>query len=96
MGNQEASDHTLETLIREGADTAAYQIAEVYGVRGEVDKAFEWLKRSLEIRDSGLDFLLGDLSFKSLFTDSRWQPFLEKLGLLEYWLEMPQEHGGPG
>jgi adenylate cyclase len=95
-GNQEASDHALETLIIEGADTAAYQIAQVYAFRGEADEAFEWLERSLEIRDSGLAFLLGDPSFKSMFTDSRWQPFLEKLGLLEYWLEMPREHGGPG
>jgi hypothetical protein len=67
----------------------------VYGIRGETDKAFEWLEQSLKIRDSGLASVLGDNSFLSLRSDPRWQPFLEKIGLLEYWLEMPAEWGGP-
>ena len=94
-GNEIESQRALKQLIETGADDAAFQIAEVYGFRGEADKAFEWLEQSLVIRDSGLASVLGDYTFLSLRTDPRWQPFLDKLGLLEYWLEMPPEWGGP-
>lgn len=95
LGNEIESQRALTKLIETGADAAAYQIAEVYGYRGETDKAFEWLENSYEIRDSGLASTLGDPSLRDLRTDSRWQPFLEKMGLLEFWLEMPPEWGGP-
>jgi len=95
MGHQKESQLALEELIASYADAAAFQIAEVYGFRGETDKAFEWLEISLEIRDSGLASMLGDPPLRDLRTDPRWQPFLEKLGQLESWLEMPPEWGGP-
>ena len=95
LGNKIESQRALTQLIETGADDAAYQIAEVYGYRGEMDKAFEWLEQSLKIRDSGLASVLGDPTLRELRTDPRWQPYLEKLGLLEFWLEMPPEWGGP-
>jgi len=95
LGNQESSQRSLDELIRTMAGHAAYQIAEVYGFRGDSDKAFEWLEESLVIRDSGLVSTLGNPAFYDLRFDPRWQPFLDRLGLLEFWLEMPAEHGGP-
>jgi len=95
LGNEIESQRALEQLIKTGADDAAFQIAEVYGFREEVDKAFEWLEQSVVIKDSGLASVLGDNAFLGLRTDPRWQPFLEKMGLLEYWLDMPPEWGGP-
>ena len=95
LGNHEASQSALDYLIKNSADSAAYQIAEVYGSRNEPDKAFQWLEQSLVIRDSGLSAILGDPAFLGLHTDPRWKPFLKKLGLLVFWLEMPPEHGGP-
>lgn len=95
LGNQESSQRALDELIRTMAGHAAYQIAEVYGFRGDSDKAFEWLEESLVIRDSGLVSTLGNPAFYDLRVDPRWQPFLDRLGLLEFWLEMPAEHGGP-
>jgi len=94
-GNTGESQQALDRLIRDDANSAAFQIAEVYGYRNEPDKAFEWLEQSLVIRDSGLAGTLGNPALLGLRTDLRWQPFLEKLGLLEFWLEMPVEHGGP-
>ncbi len=94
-GDREESDRALEALIRAAADIAAFQIAEVYSFRGEVDKAFEWLDQSFEIRDPGLASTLGDHAFRGLITDPRWQRFLDKLGLLDAWRTMPPEHGGP-
>ncbi len=95
MGNEEKSQALLAELINENANYAAYQIAEVYAYRGETDKAFEWLNNSYDIRDSGLASILGNPVLRNLRTDPRWRPFLEKMGLLEFWLDMPADHGKP-
>jgi tetratricopeptide (TPR) repeat protein len=95
LGNAGESQQALDRLVTDHAGSAAFQIAEVYGYRNEPDKAFEWLEQSLVIRDSGLAGTLGNPAFLGLRTDPRWRPFLEKLGLLEFWLEMPPEYGGP-
>ena len=94
LGNHEASQFALEQLIENHASSAAYQIAEVYAFRSENDQAFEWLNQSWINRDSGLASTLGNPAFNSLRADSRWPEFLEQIGLLEFWLNMPPEHGG--
>ena len=95
LGNQQASDSAVVSLIDIGATEAAYQIAEVYGVRGEADKVFEWLEKAYRNHDAGIASLLGDPSFGSVLNDPRWPVFLEKLQLAEVWREMPPEWGGP-
>jgi len=95
LGNEMESQQALELLIETGALDAAFQIAEVYGYMGDTDKAFEWLERSFEIRDSGLASVLGNPSFLNMRADPRWRAFMEKVGLLEYWLDMPEAYGGP-
>jgi adenylate cyclase len=95
LGNQEASDQNLNLVITEATDTSAYQIAQIYAFRGEVDHAFEWLDHSYDIRDSGLSHTVGDPAFESLHEDPRWEQLLEKLGLAEAWRNLPPELGGP-
>jgi TolB-like protein/lipoprotein NlpI len=95
LGNREASQLALNDIIENDANGGAFQIAEVYGFRNEPDKAFEWLEQAVAISDGGVAATLGNPALHSLRTDPRWQPFLEKLGLLEFWLEMPPEWGGP-
>ncbi|MFZ0915716.1 MAG: hypothetical protein WAN04_02385, partial [Candidatus Udaeobacter sp.] len=53
VGDRQAADATLTDLIANGRDRLAYQIAEVYAVRGEKDKAFEWLQISFDNHDTG-------------------------------------------
>lgn len=53
------------------------------------------LEQSLEIRDSGLAFVLGVRELDGLHADPRWETFLDKLGQLDAWRAMPPEHGGP-
>ena len=48
------------TIDKDFAETAAYQIAEVYAYRGDKDKAFEWLDRARRQRDAGLAGLRED------------------------------------
>ena len=95
LGNHEKSQSALDHLIEQDAESAAFQIAEIYAYRNELDKAFKWLEQALSLRDSGLAGTLGNPAFFGLRTDPRWGAFLEKLGLLEFWLEMPPEQGGP-
>jgi adenylate cyclase len=85
LGNTAEADEALADLIE---NANPYAQALVYGYRGEVDKAFERLNYMLENADFYPTFILTETAFRSIHSDPRWQLFLGKLGLLEYWLEM--------
>jgi TolB-like protein len=80
-GDRAAADAALADLIANGRDNLAYQIAEVYAVRGEKDKAFEWLQISFDNHDTGTLTLLVDPLLRGLRDDPRYKSFLAKLGL---------------
>ena len=80
-GRAAESDAALQTLISGFGWTAAYQVAEAYAYRNEVEKAFEWLERAYEQRDPGVTVSARDVILRSLHGDPRWQPFLKRLGL---------------
>jgi len=79
--DREAADAALADLIANFRNQLAYQIAEIYAVRGETDKAFEWLQISLDNHDTGLLSLLIDPLIRSLRGDRRYKSMLEKIGL---------------
>jgi TolB-like protein/class 3 adenylate cyclase/Flp pilus assembly protein TadD len=81
LGHAMESDAALQALIDEFAWTAAYQIAEGYAYRIEVDKAFEWLERAYAQRDPGVMYSASDVFLRPLQADPRWQPFLQRMGL---------------
>jgi serine/threonine-protein kinase len=81
VGDRQAADVALADLIANGRNNLAYQIAEVYAVRGERDKAFEWLQISFDNHDTGTLTLLVDPLLRSLRDDPRYKSFLAKLGL---------------
>jgi serine/threonine-protein kinase len=80
-GDRPAADAALADLIAKAREGFAYQIAEVYAVRGEADKAFEWLQTSFDDRDAGALGLLVDPLLRGLRNDSRYKNLLAKLGL---------------
>jgi TolB-like protein len=80
-GDRPAADAALAELIAKAREGFAYQIAEVYAVRGEADKAFEWLQRSFDDRDAGMLGLLVDPLLRGLRNDPRYKNLLAKLGL---------------
>lgn len=80
-GDRSAADAALQDLIINGRDQLAYQIAQVYAVRGEKDKAFEWLQISFDSHDTGTLFLSVDPFFRDLRDDPRYKDLLAKLGL---------------
>jgi TolB-like protein len=80
-GDRAAADAALADLIANGRDQLAYQIAEVYAVRGEKDKAFEWLQISFDNHDTGTLTLLIDPLLRGLRDDPRYKNLIAKLGL---------------
>ena len=80
-GDREAADAALADLIANAREGFAYQIAEVYALRGEKDKAFEWLQTAFDDRDAGMLGLLVDPLLRGLRDDARYKNFLAKLGL---------------
>ena len=81
LGRKKESDAALAELIAKYRAVAAYQIAEVYAVRGETDRAFEWLDRGYAQRDSGLAFMKSDPLLKNISHDPRYAAFLKKMHL---------------
>ena len=94
LGKQEESDLELKAFIEAHHEFWAYQIAEVYSWRNEADEAFYWLDAALRYRDPGLSNLMSDRTLRNLYSDPRWEPFLNKVGFLEAWQEMPARHKG--
>src|SRR6266581_967246 len=82
------SDAALAELTKSDAETAAYQIADVYAYRGDKDKAFEWLERARRQRDPGLASLRKDPLLPNLHDDPRWNAFLRTMGLADDQLPM--------
>jgi adenylate cyclase len=82
------SDAALARLTENFAETAAYQVGEVYAYRGEKDRAFEWLERARRQRDGGLASLRKDPLLVNLQGDPRWNAFLHKMGLADDQLKM--------
>jgi TolB-like protein/Flp pilus assembly protein TadD len=81
LGDRKEADAALADLVAHARDGFAYQIAEVYAVRGEADKAFEWLQISFDDHDGGMLGLAVDPLLRGLHDDPRYKNLLAKLGL---------------
>jgi TolB-like protein len=77
--DQPAADAALAELISTSRNIAAFQIAEVYAVRAETDKAFEWLQISFDTHDSGLLGLKVDPLLRTLRDDPRYKALVAKM-----------------
>jgi serine/threonine-protein kinase len=81
VGDRQAADAALADLIAKAQEGFAYQIAEVYALRGEKDKAFEWLQIAFDDRDAGMLSLLVDPLIRGLRDDARYNNLVGKVGL---------------
>lgn len=80
-GKKQQAEAACASLLRKYHETAAFQIAELYGYRGKVDKAFEWLEKAYAVRDPGICQLQGDPLLEKIEKDPRYKIFLKKTGL---------------
>ena len=76
-----AADQALQDLIDESTDGSAYQIAEVYALRGDAEQTFAWLDRAWTNRDPGLRRLLLDPFIAAYRGDPRFADFCRRIGL---------------
>jgi TolB-like protein/DNA-binding winged helix-turn-helix (wHTH) protein/Flp pilus assembly protein TadD len=81
LGHRQDSDVALNKLIANHQNDSAYQIAEIYAYRGEIDNAFEWLGRAYRQHDPGMQELKTGLLVESLRKDPRYAEFLNKMRL---------------
>ena len=87
LGRTDEADKLLADFIAQNQNDSAYQIAQIYGFRGDVDKVFEWLDRAYAQRDGGLSEILTDPFLDSFSGDPRWVEIVKKAGLYEAWLK---------
>ena len=80
LGSTERSDEALRELVEQESVVAACQIAWAYAHREDADRAFEWLERGFARRDTP-SWMARHPLLRGLHADSRWQPFLQKMGL---------------
>lgn len=80
-GDRPGSDASLDLLTEEHSLGNAYQIAEVYSVRGQLNESFAWLDHAFNDRDSGLTHAKANPRFRPLHDDPRWPELLMKIGL---------------
>ena len=81
LDDRSAADAALEMLIKKYRGQSAYQIAEVYALRNDAEKTFEWLDRAWINRDGGLTGLLYDPFVLRYKNDPRFAAFCRKVGL---------------
>jgi TolB-like protein/tetratricopeptide (TPR) repeat protein len=81
MGRPRESQAALDRIIAEHGADAPFQIACVYAWRGEADKAFEWLERSLNEQDGGIADLRLEPMLRGLRKDPRYKALEKRIGL---------------
>jgi hypothetical protein len=81
-GDRAAADAALKKLIDENADESGSQIAEVYALRKEPEKMFEWLEHAWTTHDAGVIQLLYQPFGLAYKEDPRFIAFAQKIGVM--------------
>lgn len=81
LGMKRESDAALTGMIEKYEAEAAYNIAFMYAYRGENDPAFDWLEIALQSHDAGLTQINTEPIIENLYSDPRWLPFMERIGM---------------
>ncbi len=80
LGQDEQFEHVLAELIEKFGEETSIEVASVYAWRGDNDRAFDWLEKARDNKESGIGNVASHYTFRNLHEDSRWQPFLTGLG----------------
>ena len=81
-GDRAQADAQLKTLIDEYADGFGSQIAQVYALRKEPEKMFQWLEHAWTTRDPGVAELFIDPFLRAYKDDPRFIAFAQKVGVM--------------
>ena len=80
-GRMAESDAALRQLEARHAHDSAYQIGAIYAGRGDLDNAFTWLGRAIDMRDAGATLMVSEPVFRPLHGDPRWGELLKRMGM---------------
>ena len=81
-GERVEADAALKKMIDEDADDAGSQIAQVYALRKEPEKMFEWLEHAWTTHDAGVTEMLQDPFLLAYKDDPRFIAFAQKIGVM--------------
>jgi adenylate cyclase len=81
-GDRAEADAELKKLIDENADQSGSQIAQVYALRKEPEKMFEWLEHARSMHDPGVTEMLWDPFLRAYKDDPRFIAFAQKIGVM--------------
>ncbi len=76
-----AADAIIKDSIDKYASGWAFQIAQLYAVRGEPDQMFEWLQNATKAHDTGMQTLLYDALLLRYRDDPRYAALAKEVGL---------------
>lgn len=76
-----SADAILKECIDNYANGWAFQIAQLYAVRGEPDQMFKWLDRAWKAHDTGMQTLLYDALLLRYRDDPRYAALAKQVGL---------------
>ena len=79
--DRSAADAALKTLVEKDSGDAAFQITDVYALRGNANATFQWLDRAWSNRNPGIQLLLHDPFILRFKNDPRFAAFCRKVGL---------------
>lgn len=83
MDHKDEALDALNALMSMAGDGDAYQLAEVFAERGDIDTAFEWLDRAVAVHDPGVTHIKASPCLRGLHTDPRWSRVVKKIGFDE-------------
>jgi tetratricopeptide (TPR) repeat protein len=81
LGRRAQADAALQNLLANDAFGGAFQIAEVYAVRGDADAALDWLERAYRQHDAGVPFAKVSPLFRPLAHEPRFIALMRQVGL---------------
>ena len=80
LGSHAESDQDLSNMLELQAEDPSMYIAQVHAFRDEVDRAFEWIDKSVESGHPELAEIHINSLFKNLYEDPRWPALLARIG----------------
>jgi serine/threonine-protein kinase len=80
-GDDEAAMQQLQSLHDRAGAGASYQLAQIYAQWGEIDKALDWFRTGIEVRDPGMVQGGDDRLLAPLKGDPRFDQLLREIGL---------------
>jgi TolB-like protein/class 3 adenylate cyclase len=81
LNNRKESDQLMVSFVDKYQDSWAYLIAQLYGFRGEKEKAVEWLEKALNRKDSWLVWIKDDPLLNSIWDHPGYTAILKKMNL---------------